>query len=56
RKPNQGEAFALGAGDEKTWAFKATKPGTYTLTFTYSRPWEKEQKPAKMLTYTVKVN
>ncbi|NEZ40177.1 protease inhibitor I42 family protein [Paenibacillus alvei] len=56
RKPKQGEPFTLGAGNEKTWTFKATKPGTYTLTFTYSRPWEKEQKPAQMLTYTVKVN
>ncbi|MFW5438617.1 protease inhibitor I42 family protein [Paenibacillus apiarius] len=56
QKPKQGEPFALGAGNEKTWTFKATKPGTYTLTFTYSRPWEKEQKPAQMLTYTVKVN
>ncbi|MEH6890303.1 protease inhibitor I42 family protein [Bacillus sp. JJ864] len=46
---------AVGMPTKKTWTFKATQAGTYTLKFDYSQTWEKGQKPAQTLTYTVKV-
>ena len=32
----------VGAASDKTWTFKALKPGNVTLTFSYARSWEKE--------------
>ncbi|MGG4217847.1 protease inhibitor I42 family protein [Paenibacillus jamilae] len=42
-----------GAPTQKNWTFKAGKPGTYTLKFSYARPWEKGA--SKTVTYTIKV-
>ncbi|UNT71659.1 protease inhibitor I42 family protein (plasmid) [Bacillus sp. N447-1] len=49
------ESDAVGEPTKKTWTFKATKAGTYTLKFDYSHRLEKGQKPTQSLTYTVKV-
>ncbi|UNT71709.1 protease inhibitor I42 family protein (plasmid) [Bacillus sp. N447-1] len=53
KEPEQSDA--VGVPTKKTWTFKATKAGTYTLKFACSQTWEKGQKPAQTLTYTVKV-
>ncbi|MFD1888219.1 protease inhibitor I42 family protein [Paenibacillus wenxiniae] len=45
----------VGAPTNKTWTFKATKPGTYKITFTYEREWQKGDKPAETVVYTVQV-
>ena len=44
-----------GAPYDKAWTFRADKAGTYKIIFTNSRAWEKEDKDAKTVTYTVKV-
>ncbi|MFD1888218.1 protease inhibitor I42 family protein [Paenibacillus wenxiniae] len=53
-KSKDGDAI-VGAPTNKTWTFKATKPGTYKITFTYEREWEKGDKPAETVVYTVQV-
>jgi inhibitor of cysteine peptidase len=36
----QGDSQVVGAAGSQQWTFTAIKPGTSTLTFEYSRPWE----------------
>ncbi|WPP39682.1 protease inhibitor I42 family protein [Paenibacillus hunanensis] len=45
----------VGAPNDKTLTFKATKPGTYQLTFKYERAWEKDATSAETVVYTVHV-
>ncbi len=45
----------VGAPNDKTLTFKATKPGTYKMTFKYERAWEKDATSAKTVVYTVHV-
>lgn len=53
--PEQTDSPMVGVANLKTWTFKATKAGTYTLKFVYTQPWEKDQKPAQTETYTINV-
>ncbi|BCN29328.1 protease inhibitor I42 family protein [Anaeromicropila herbilytica] len=45
----------VGAPYDKVWTFKAKKAGEYTITFSYSRPWEKETPPINTVTYNIVV-
>ncbi|WP_025689226.1 protease inhibitor I42 family protein [Paenibacillus zanthoxyli] len=45
----------VGVPSDKTWTFKASKPGTYKLKFSYAQQWDKRAKPAKTVEYTIKV-
>jgi predicted secreted protein len=45
-----------GSGGIDKFTFRATGKGTATLTFTYSRPWEKNAPPATTATYTLTIN
>jgi len=45
----------VGAPTNKTWTFKATKPGTYKVSFKYEREWEKGAKPVQTIIYTVHI-
>lgn len=42
-----------GAGGKEVWTFTAVAPGQTTISFTYSRPWEKSTPPSQEKTYTV---
>ena len=44
----------IGASGTDTFTFKAIKASQSTLQFTYSRPWEKDVKPAQ--TYTLMID
>ena len=46
----------LGAGGVQTFRFEAVKKGQTNLVFEYSRPWEKEEKPAKKYTLRIIVH
>jgi predicted secreted protein len=43
----------LGAGGINIFRFRAEQPGNAMLEFAYSRVWEKEAAPAKVLRYEV---
>ncbi|OPY57995.1 MAG: hypothetical protein A4E55_01246 [Pelotomaculum sp. PtaU1.Bin035] len=43
----------VGAGGKEHWFYKASRPGTTTISLCYARPWESKM-PEK--TFTVKVN
>lgn len=45
----------VGVGGATRWRFTATRPGTVTLTFGYSRPWITDAPPAETATYRVVV-
>lgn len=45
-----------GAGGTQLFLLKAAAPGTATLTVQYSRPWEKNAKPARTATLKITVN
>lgn len=45
-----------GAPIQKVWTFEALKPGTYTLTYEYLRPWETGKEPIKTVQCTINVN
>lgn len=42
-----------GAGGRERLTFRAGSAGTEKLTFHYTRPWEKNVKPARTVTFTV---
>ena len=46
----------VGGSGHHIWRFRATSPGETTLTFEYSRPWEKSEKPARTFTLKVRVS
>ncbi|SDF55367.1 inhibitor of cysteine peptidase [Fontibacillus panacisegetis] len=53
--PSQTDPPMMGAPSQKTWTFKADKKGTYTLKFSYARPWEKDVPAVETVTCTIKV-
>ncbi len=55
KSQDEGDDPIVGAPTNKTWTFKTTKPGTYTVTFKYERAWEKGVKPAETVVYTIHV-
>ena len=46
---------AAGAGGTETWSFSAKGSGQQELRFEYRRPWERDAKPERALTYTIAV-
>lgn len=54
-EPIAAQADLVGAPVQKTWTFRADRPGTYTLTFVYARSWEANDSTAQTITYTIKV-
>ncbi|HEX8469557.1 MAG TPA: protease inhibitor I42 family protein [Brevundimonas sp.] len=48
-------AGMVGVGGETHWSFEAAAPGTATLLFTYSQPWDKTAPPAETARYTITV-
>jgi inhibitor of cysteine peptidase len=44
-----------GAGGVHRWLFRAEQPGAVTLAFSYRRPWEKDEAPARTFTVVVRV-
>lgn len=45
----------MGAGGTQILAFESGRAGTATITVTYGRPWEKNVKAAKAMTFAVSV-
>lgn len=45
----------VGVGGHSVWTFRAVRAGETTLTFTYSRSWERDTPPAETATYTITV-
>jgi inhibitor of cysteine peptidase len=45
----------VGAGGHEVWTFKTIGKGKSTVTFEYSRPWEKGVKPVKTAVFQVNV-
>jgi inhibitor of cysteine peptidase len=53
-QPVNGEAV-VGAPGKDVWVFNSLKPGTATIDFSYSRPWEGGEKDEWTLTVNVTV-
>lgn len=51
---SSGDPNLVGAPETRTWILKATRPGTYDITFNYKRPFE--NKIEKSVTYQLMVN
>ena len=49
------ETKMCGAGGHEKWTFLAKGQGRTTITFAYTRPWEKNIEPALRTTFTVEV-
>lgn len=45
----------VGAGGTELWEFRAFRPGRQTLQLEYTRPWEKDVAPAKVVRFEVTV-
>jgi predicted secreted protein len=45
----------IGAGGMEYWHFKAIKPGKAVVTMKYSRPWEKNKKPAIIRKFVIDI-
>ena len=45
----------VGAGGREEWKFRAMAPGTTIVKVVYSRPWERSTPPAKIFTFTIRV-
>ena len=45
----------VGAGGNTTWTLRTLKTGKALLTFSYSRSWEKESRPTRVVTFTMSV-
>jgi inhibitor of cysteine peptidase len=41
-----GQSKLIGAAGKEVWTFKALKPGKPVISFSYLRPWEKDEQPA----------
>lgn len=50
-EPVTADQTIVGAGADKVWEFSALKPGKYTITYQYKRPFER--KAIETLTYVV---
>lgn len=53
--PPSSTMMRVGAGGQQIFVLEAMKPGTATATFAYARPWEKNVKPARTMTFTITV-
>jgi predicted secreted protein len=51
--PNTG---AVGGSGHHAWRFRAASAGETRLTFEYSRPWEKSEKPTRTFLLKVRVS
>src|SRR5262249_20141092 len=47
---------ALGGAGIESWSFKATESGREELRFEYRRPWQRDEPPAKMVSYVIRVH
>src|SRR5215831_2640630 len=47
---------AAGGGGTEGWSFSAKGSGQQELRFEYRRPWERDTKPERVLTYTIAVS
>jgi len=56
RTYNKESSGRSGAGGVYIFTFKGIKSGEAVLTFTYSRPWEKDTAPAETRRYLLKVD
>ena len=45
-----------GGGGVEAWSFSAKGTGQQELRFEYRRPWERDSKPERVLTYTIAVH
>ena len=54
-EPEQGEEPLVGAPGKDVWVFDSKNPGTATIKFSYSRPWEGGEKDEWTLTINVTV-
>lgn len=45
----------IGSGGMEYWYFKAIKPGKAIITMKYSRPWEKNKKPAIIRKFVIEI-
>lgn len=54
-KPDDTYGDIVGSGGHEIWTFKAISKGNTTLTFQYSRHWEKDVPPIKKETYQITV-
>lgn len=45
----------IGSGGTQFWEIKGKKPGSYTLTLQYKRPWEKKVKPIEIKKFVITV-
>lgn len=46
----------VGVPYDREWTFQAKEKGTYTIKYSYARPWEKDIAPAKTVEYTIVVS
>jgi predicted secreted protein len=54
-EPKEGEEPVMGAPGKDVWVFDSKNPGTATINFSYSRPWEGGEKDEWTLTINVTV-
>jgi inhibitor of cysteine peptidase len=54
-KPYNTSGNIVGSGGTEIWTFKGIAKGNTTLTFQYSRPWEKDVPPIKKELYNISV-
>ncbi|MCL5104966.1 MAG: protease inhibitor I42 family protein [Armatimonadetes bacterium] len=52
---NESASGLAGRGGTEVWTFNAIGKGTATITLNYTRPWEKNVKPAKVQRFEVAV-
>ena len=53
---NPAPSGMVGVGGKEVWRFRAAKAGRQTLRLEYTRPWEKNVAPAKVVTFNVVVS
>lgn len=45
----------IGAGGNEKWSFRAVGKGRTSISFIYTRPWEKDAEPARRETFSINV-
>ena len=45
----------VGVGGRQLWKFRAVSPGQTRLTFSYSRPWEHDVAPARLIQWPITI-
>jgi len=53
--PDPAPGGIVGSGGTEVWKFKGIRAGRLTLVLEYRRPWEKDQPPARTVTYAIRV-